>query len=167
VLLAAILFTTALADPASPPLPVRGKAVIAAKTFELHHAWIIRGPDHWEEGRMNTYIVMAADDISDELKKCPDVKCAIWDVLKNGLIMTSEGEGGFWVRAVHPQLAKEQQISARGWTATVDEPNHIVGRLHWEPQGKDPIILDLEIDAALLKSYPLPATPTPKPPGSR
>ena len=107
------------------------------------------------------YIVMAKDDISAALQKCPDVKCAIWDVLKNGLIMTSEGEGAFWVRAVHPQLAKEQQISARGWTATVDEPNHIVGRLHWEPQGKDPIILDLEIDAALLKSFPLPAKPTP------
>lgn len=106
---------------------------------------------------MNTYIVMAKDDISAELKKCPDVKCAIWDVLKNGLIMTSEGGGGFWVRAVHPQLAKEQQLSARGWTATIEEPNHIVGRLHWEPQGKDPPILDFEIDAALLKAFPLPA----------
>jgi hypothetical protein len=154
VLLAAILFTTAFADPASPPLPVRGKAVIAGRSFELRHAWIIRGPDHWEKGRMNTYIVMAADDISAELQKCPDVKCAIWDVLKNGLIMTSEGGGGFWVRAVHPQLAKEQQLSARGWTTTVDQPDHIVGRLHWEPQGKDPVILDLEIDAALLKSFP-------------
>ena len=163
MLFAAILLATALAEPArgAAPAPVRGKAVIAGTSFELRHAWIIRGPDHFEEGKMDTYIVMAKDDISTELSKCPTVKCAIWDVLKNGLIMTSEGEGAFWVRAVHPHLAKEQQISARGWTATVDQPDHIVGRLHWEPQGRNPIVLDLDVDAALLKSFPLPAPPNP------
>jgi hypothetical protein len=159
VLLAAIILTAALADPApltaATPIPVRGKAVIAGKSFELRHAWIIRGPDHFEKGQMNTYIVMAKADISAELKKCPDVKCAIWDVLKNGLIMTPEAGGGFWVRAVHPKLAKEQQLSGRGWTARVDQQDRIAGRLHWEPQGKNPVLIDLEIDAALLKSYPL------------
>jgi hypothetical protein len=158
-LLAAVFLATAFTDPKAPPSPspVRGRAVIAGQSFELRHAWIIRGPDHWEKGRMNTYIVMAADDISAELQKCPDVTCAIWDVLKNGLIMTTEKDGSFWVRALHPKLAKEQQMSARGWAATVDQPDRIVGSLHWEPQGENPIILDLEIDAALLKSFPLPA----------
>ena len=160
-LLAAVLLASGFADPASAPVPVKGKAIIAGQSFELNYAWIIRGPDHWIEGRMDTYIVMAKDDISPELLKCPTVKCAIWDVLKNGVILTPESNGFFWVRALHPQLAKEQQLSARGWTATVDEPNHIAGRLHWEPQGNNPIILDLEIDATLLKSFPLPTTPKP------
>ena len=158
MILTAILLAAAFADPAAH-VPVSGKAFIAGKSFELHYAWIIRGPDHFEEGKINTYIVMAKDDISLELQKCPTVKCAIWDVLKNGLIMTPEKDGFFWVRAVHPQLAKEHQLSARGWAATVDEPNRIAGRVHWEPQGKDPVILDLEIDAQLLKSFPLPAPP--------
>ena len=157
-LLAAVLVAAAFGD---APVPVRGKAVIAGKSFELRHAWIIRGPDHWVEGQLNTYIVMASDDISAELAKCSDVKCAIWDVLKNGMILQPEDGGAFWVRAVHPQLAKEQQLSARGWAATVNQPDHIVGRLHWEPQGKNPVVLDLEIDATLLKSYPLPAPSTP------
>lgn len=156
MILAAILLAAAFADPEAH-IPVSGRAIIAGKSFELHDAWIIRGPDHFEEGKIDTYIVMAKDDISSELQKCPNVKCAIWDVLKNGLIMTPEKDGGFWVRAVHPQLAKEQQLSARGWTATVDEPNRIAGRLHWEPQGQNPVVLDLEIDAVLLKSFPLPA----------
>jgi hypothetical protein len=159
-LLAAILLTAAFADPAAP-IPVRGRAVIAGQSFELHHAWLIRGPDHFEEGKMNTFIVMARDDISPELRTCPTVKCAIWDVLKNGVILQPEKDGSFWVRALHPKLAKEQQLAARGWTATVDQPDHIVGRLHWEPQGKDPVILDLEIDVALLKSFPPSASPTP------
>jgi hypothetical protein len=157
-ILYALILSIAFADPATPttPIPVKGKAIIAGRSFELHHAWIIRGPDHFEEGKINTYIVMAKDDISPELQKCPDVNCAIWQVLKNGLIMTPEKDGGFWVRAVHPELAKEQQLSGRGWTGTVDEPNRIVGRLLWEPQGKNPVTIDLEIDAALLKSFPLP-----------
>ena len=150
--LAAILLVAAFAEPAAP-VPVKGKAIIAGQAFELHYAWIIRGPDHFEEGKMNTFIVMARDDISAELSKCPTVKCAIWDVLKNGVILQPEKDGGFWVRALHPKLAREQQLSARGWTATVDQPDHIVGRLHWEPQGQDPPVLDLEIDAALLKSF--------------
>jgi hypothetical protein len=168
-LLAAVLLTTAFAGPTPAPdrIPVRGKALIAGKSFELRQAWIIRGPDHWVAGQLNTYIVMAKDDISAELEKCPDVKCAIWDVLKNGLILEPAEGGGFWVRAVHPELAKEQQLSARGWSATVDQPDHIVGRLHWEPQGKDPVVLDLEIDAALLKSYPLPPALTPTPAAPR
>ena len=156
VLIAASLAAASSAlgqQPVAPP-PVQGKAIIAGQAFELRHAWLIRGPDHFEEGKMNTFIVMAPDDISAELGKCPTVKCAIWDVLKNGVILQPEKDGSFWIRALHPKLAKEQQLAARGWTATVDQPDRIAGRLRWEPQGQDPPVLDLTIDARLLKAYP-------------
>jgi len=136
------------------PPPVQGRAVIAGQPFDLRHAWLIRGPDAFEPGKMNAFIVMAPDDISADLSKCPTVKCAIWDVLKNGVILQPEKDGSFWIRALHPRLAKEQQLSARGWTASIDQDVRVAGRLRWEPQGKDPPILDLTIDAALLKSYP-------------
>jgi hypothetical protein len=162
ILSAAMLLGTAIADPAAA-VPVRGKAVIGGKSFDLRHAWIIRGPNHFEPTRIDTYIVMSADDISSELSKCPDVQCAIFTTLKNGLIMTDEGSGGFWVRAVHPELPKEQQLSGRGWTATVNGPDRIAGRLVWEPQGNDPVVLNLEIDATLLKAFPAAVAPTPAP----
>jgi hypothetical protein len=138
-----------------PPPPVRGRAVIAGQAFDLRYAWLIRGPDAFEPGRLDTYVVMAPDDISAELARCPTVKCAIWDVLKNGVILEPEKDGGFWIRALHPKLAKEQQLSARGWAATIDRPERIAGSVRWEPQGQDPPILDLTIDATLLKSFPL------------
>ena len=151
-LLMAFAASNALAQQAPPP--VQGKAVIAGQAFDLRHAWLIRGPDAFEPGKMNTFIVMAPDDISAELGKCPTVKCAIWDVVKNGVILQPEKDGSFWIRALHPKLAKEQQLAARGWTATVDQPGRIAGKLHWEPQGQDPPTLDLTIDASLLRSYP-------------
>ena len=154
-----LLAADALAQQPPAPPPVQGKAIIAGQAFDLRYAWLIRGPDAFEPGKMNTFIVMAPDDISAELSKCPTVKCAIWDVLKNGVILQPEKDGGFWIRALHPRLAKEQQLAARGWTATVDQPGRIAGKLHWVPQGQDPPTLDLTIDAALLKSYPPEKTP--------
>ena len=152
--LSGLLAASALAQQAPSPPPVEGKAIIAGQAFELRYAWLIRGPDHFHEGKMNTFIVMAPDDISAELSKCPTVKCAIWDVLKNGVILQPEKDGGFWIRALHPQLAKEQQLAARGWTATVDQPGRVAGNVHWEPQGQDPPVIHLTIDAKLLKAYP-------------
>jgi hypothetical protein len=159
VVLSGLLAARALGQQPPAPPPVHGKAVIAGQAFELRYAWLIRGPDHFEPTKMNTFIVMAPDDISAELGKCPTVKCAIWDVLKSGVILQPEKDGSFWIRALHPKLVKEQQLAARGWTATVDQPDRIAGKLQWEPQGQDPPILDLTIDAALLKAYPPTATP--------
>lgn len=132
---------------------VSGKAVIAGQPFELRYAWVVRGPDHFEPKKTNTYIVMTSEDISAELSKCATITCAIWDVMKAGVILQPEKDGGFWIRALHPKLAKEQQLSGRGWKSTVDDSAHIVGTLKWEPQGSPTVALDLSIDAPLLKSY--------------
>ena len=151
---------------ASEAGPVQGKVVISGRSFDLRYAWVVRGPDHFEPSRTRTYIVMSADDVSDEIRKCPDVTCAIFGVLKDGLILEND-DAGFWIRAVNPAFAKEKQMSGpthddTGWTATVNQADRIAGHLRWVPQGVDPPILDFTVDATLLKEYPAPAGPTPR-----
>ncbi len=153
-----LALVTAIAPGATP---VSGSLRVGGKPLTLRHAWIVRGPDRLENSAIRTYVVMTTEDVSADISKCPNLDCALFDSVKSGLVL-GLFPAGYWLRAVHPEIRGEKQFSgpsqsSYGWKPRVQEHGRAAGRLLCE---FEPIVCDLEVDAALLREFPA-EKPTP------
>jgi hypothetical protein len=143
-----------------PPSRVRGKLVLKGKSLRFSHAWLVRGPDTFEESKPAAYLILASRDISGAIAACKDIHCVLWDAVTDGAVLepANDGHESFWLRVVSPELPKEQQLSGRRWTPEVDRRDRLSGRLHFSYANTGDEA-DLEIDAPLLKEFPVPPPP--------
>jgi hypothetical protein len=154
-----VLAAAAAAAPAASAKPasaVRGKLVLKGKTLSFPLAWLVRGPDTFDEKKPSAYLILSSRDISAAISACKDINCVVFDAVTDGAVLqpADDGHNSFWLRVKTPELAKEQQLSGRTWTATVDEPKRLAGKLQFSYENtKD--AADLEIDAVLVKEFPL------------
>ncbi|HKD11692.1 MAG TPA: hypothetical protein VKE50_06430, partial [Thermoanaerobaculia bacterium] len=125
-------------------------------------AWLVRGADTFDESKPSAYLILSSEDLSAAIAACKDLHCVLWDTVQNGAILqpVEDGHRSFWLRIVAPQLAKEQQISGRTWTPSVDRRDRLAGRLEFSYSnvGEE---ADLAIDAPLAREFPTPPTATP------
>jgi hypothetical protein len=148
-------------DAAAPA--VSGKLVVKGKTLAFTRAWLVRGPDTFDESKPGAYLILSSEDLSAAIAACKDLHCVLWDTVRNGAILqpVDDGHQSFWLRVVVPELAKEQQISGRAWTPSVDRRDRLAGRLQFSYSnvGEE---ADLTIDAPLSREFSTspPATPT-------
>jgi hypothetical protein len=141
------------APSANPATAVRGKLFLKGKTFNFPFAWLVRGPDTFDEKKTSAYLILSSRDISAAISACKDINCVIFDAVTDGAVLqpADDGHNSFWLRVKTP---KEQQLSGRTWTATIDEPRRLAGKLQFSYENtKDEA--DLEIDAVLLKEFPV------------
>jgi len=144
----------AVAGAASPAF--EGKAVVYGKTYAPKYAWMVRGASKLSPEKVETYVILSADDVSEKIRKCEDVTCAIWDAVTTGLVVQADATG-FWVLVLDPERKPSQHSGApTHWTETVHTPNRIAGRLLWKPDNGNPMF-DFQVDAALLKEWKTPA----------
>jgi len=148
----------ASAGAASPPF--EGKVVVKGKSYDLKYAWMVRGATKMSPNEVKTYVIAASEDVSEKIRKCEEVVCAIWDSVPNGIVIEPD-TGGWWI-LVHDPDRKPSQFSGptmhgTGWTETASTPDRLAGRLVWKPMGDDPIF-DFKVDAPLLKEFKKPPT---------
>ncbi len=135
---------------------VTGKLVLKGKSLALTHAWLVRGPDTFDRSKAAAYVVLASKDISEAILACGDIHCVVWDVVQEGAVLEPSGDGheSFWLRVVSSELEKEQQLSGRRFTPTIDRHDRLSGRLEFSyPTTGDEA--DLQIDAPLAKEFPV------------
>lgn len=157
------LLAAAAATGGEPVAPaVAGKLVVKGKTLSFARAWLVRGADTFDESKPSAYLILSNEDLSAAIAACKDLHCVLWDTVKNGAILqpVEDGHQSFWLRIVVPDLAKEQQISGRTWTSSVDRRDRLAGRLEFSYSnvGEE---ADLTIDAPLAREFPTPPTATP------
>jgi hypothetical protein len=154
---------TLLAAAAGGAPAVSGKLVVKGRTFVFSRAWLVRGADTFDESKPSAYLILSSEDLSAAIAACKDLHCVLWDTVKNGAILqpVEDGHQSFWLRVVAPELAKEQQISGRTWTSSVDRRDRLAGRLEFSYSNVAEEA-DLTIDAPLAREFPSspPATPT-------
>lgn len=141
---------------AKPAAAVRGKLFLKGKTLSFPLAWLVRGPDTFDEKKTSAYLILSSRDISAAISACKDINCVIFDAVTDGAVLqpADDGHNSFWLRVKTPELPKEQQLSGRTWTATVNEPKRLAGKLQFSYDNtKDEA--DLEIDAVLFKEFPV------------
>jgi hypothetical protein len=145
---------------ADPPAEVRGKLVLKGKSLAFSRAWLVRGPDTFDQNKPAAYLILASRDLSGAIVACKDIHCVLWDAVTEGAILepANDGHESFWLRVVSPELPKEQQLSGRRWTPEVDRRDRLSGRLYFSYANSGDEA-DLEIDAPLLKEFPAPPRP--------
>jgi hypothetical protein len=151
--LAAVVAPTPYAKPAAA---VRGKLFLKGKTLSFPLAWLVRGPDTFDEKKASAYLILSSRDIAAAISACKDIHCVIFDAVTDGAVLqpADDGHNSFWLRVKTPELPKEQQLSGRTWTATVDQHDRLAGKLQFAYENtRDEA--DLEIDAVLVKEFPL------------
>jgi hypothetical protein len=77
------------------------------------------------------YVLLSAADVGEAIRGCPRLECAVWDVLRDAVVIEPEENGHFWLRAVHPDVPGERQISYRGFEETARKPGRLAGRLEY------------------------------------
>lgn len=136
--------------------PVTGKLVIKGKSFSFNRAWLVRGPDTSDPSKPAAYLILSSQDLSKPIAACGGIRCVVWDVIKDGAVLepSDDGHESFWLRVVSPQLEKEQQLSGRRFTPAIDRHDRLSGKLEFSYTNTGDEA-DLEIDAALLKEFPV------------
>lgn len=154
--LGAIAGSSGFAAPAANA-GVHGKLVVKGKALEFSRAWLIRGSDTGDETKPGAYLLLSSRDVSAEIEACKDIRCAVFDVVREGAILEPIDDPGesFWLRVVAPGLPhREEQISGRTWTTSLDRHDRLSGKLHFlYANTRDEA--DLEIDAKLAKEFPV------------
>lgn len=154
---AGVLFCLiAIAWPPEPGAPVRGTLVIKGKSLIVSHAWLVRGPDTSDETKPSAYLILSSQDISAPIAACKDVKCVIWHAVTEGAVLQplDDGHDSFWLRVLSPDLPREEQLSGRRWLPSIDRHDRLSGKLQFHYSNTQDEA-DLEIDAALLKEFPV------------
>ena len=116
-----------------PSAAVRGRLSLKGKTLSFPFAWLVRGPDTFDEKKRSAYLILSDRDLSGAISACKDINCVIFDAVKVGAVLqpADDGHNSFWLRVVAPELPKEQQLSGRTWTSTIDEPKRLAGKLQF------------------------------------
>ena len=156
-ILALVVWGVAAAGRAAPP-QFEGTIVVKGKAYDVKYAWMVRGATRLSPEKLRTYVILSADDVSERIRGCETVTCAVWDAVTRGLVLEPDDDG-FWVLVLDPERKPFQMsgpsVYGSGWTETSRTPDRIAGRLLWRPDGGDPV-LDFKVDAALLKSWESP-----------
>jgi hypothetical protein len=103
---------------------VEGHGSRKGKTLTFRHAYLVMYGS-------KAYVLLSAEDVLDAIRACPRLECAVWDVLREGVVIEPDVNGDFWLRAVHPEVPGERQISYRGFEETAREPGRLAGRLEY------------------------------------
>ncbi len=152
-LLSAALSPSAGAASAAPAF--EGKAVVYGKSYQPKFAWMVRGASSLSPDEVKTYVILSVDDVSEKIRKCEDVTCAVWDAVTNGLVLECDDKG-FWVLVLDPERKPSQHsgpsVNGSGWTETAHTADHIAGKLVWRPMNGNPMF-DFQVNAALLKAW--------------
>jgi len=136
--------------------PIRGKLIVKGKNFSFTRAWLVRGPETSDETKPAAYLILSSADLSDAIKACPTLSCVLWDTVHEAAVLepVDERAESFWLRVVSSELAKEYQLSGRQWTPSVQTHDRLAGRLQYSYANTQDEA-DLEIDALLLKEFPV------------
>ncbi len=149
--LAAVLSAPAAATPPA----FEGKAVAHGKTFDLKYAWMVRGTSRLDPEKPKTYVILSTEDVSERIRHCENVTCAVWDAVRTGIVLEADGDG-WWVLVLDPDRKPSQfsggSVRGSGWTETARTPDRMAGTFVWRPAGDDPVF-DFTVDAALLKAW--------------
>ena len=142
--------------PAQTSTAVHGKLVVKGKAFSFTRAWLVRGPDTFDDTKRAAYLILSENDLSRAIQECPTLSCVLWDTVHEAAILqpVDEKAESFWLRVVSAKLAKEYQLSGRRWSPAVATHDRLSGRLQYS-YSNTVDEADLEIDAMLIKEFPV------------
>ncbi len=118
---------------------VEGHGSWKGKTLTFRHAYLLTYGS-------KAYVLLSAADVGEAIRGCPRLECAVWDVLREGVVIEPEENGDFWLRAVHPEVPGERQISYRVFEPTTRGRPPAVGNA-----GRSPAVT--QMDAPLVRRF--------------
>jgi len=152
------LIIAALSAPAAPLERAAGdraqgtlvvQAEDKALRVDLKHAYVVVGPDTFEENKTTRRLVFAADDLRTTIAACKDVRCAT-TISSDGLVLDLDdaGSSSYWAHVQPMQYSGS--LDAGGLVLHIDKPDRLTGTLKIDNSG---VTATIEFDAPLVKSF--------------
>jgi len=120
-----------------------------ALRVDLKHAYVVVGPDTFEENKTTRRLVFAADDLRTTIAACKDVRCAT-TISSDGLVLDLDdaGSSSYWAHVQPMQYSGS--LDAGGLVLHIDKPDRLTGTLKIDNSG---VTSTIEFDAPLVKSF--------------
>lgn len=119
-------------------------------SVELAHAYLISGPDSFDEKKMTRRIVFTKSDERATIEACEHVSCATLSSSDGMTIDLPEGSAPNWWAHVHPvQYSGTEDADAL--KLSVDTPERLAGSFKISTSA---VSASIVFDAPLVKSFP-------------
>jgi hypothetical protein len=146
------LTTLTAADKAKGNLTYRGPK----KTFTvaLTHAYLVKGPDTFEKGRIIRRLVFTTSDFSAAIKGEDALNGFDGKLMEGMIVELVDGPRlNYWVVLNNQLVQSSGVVEPTAFKATTDTPEHLAGRLLFDDSKSDGPKVDVEFDAPLLKTF--------------
>jgi hypothetical protein len=144
--------TAAAADNAKGSLTYKG----SKKTFALtlKHAYLVKGPDTFDEKKTVRRLVLTADDFSAAINGT-DALSGFDGSLNEGMIvdLVDGPRLNYWVVFNNQLVQYSGTVEPSALKAGTDKPDHVKGKLTFDDSAAGGAKVDVEFDAPLLKAF--------------
>ena len=172
-MLAALMLAASLSAGFAPPLlavtPVTpqktaGKVTVNGKPLGVNHAYLFHAPDNWEEGEINSVVLISAKPLDEaKLRQAKTLVEALQHAPQRVVVEARSG-GKADISICHPEFGDGMCYSttvsgADEWKEEPAAPGHFAGRLRvfggqaWKVFEKYDLFYDLTFDAAPIADF--------------
>ncbi len=152
-----LLGVAAVLATAAPVLAGSAKGTIAYKgtTATITHAYLVKGPDAFDDKKTIRRIIFTAGDLEPKLKACKAMSCSDGEVTEG---MTLDLDGGprinYWVALKGQTVQYSGTAEPSTLATTTDESGRIAGTFAVDATGAGGPKVNVQFDAPLLKEFP-------------
>ena len=164
-----LLVTAPLAAPLAAVTPVTpqktaGKVTVNGKPLGVNHAYLFHAPDNWEEGEINSVVLISAKPLDEaKLRQAKTLVEALQHAPQRVVVEARSG-GNADISICHPEFGDGMCYSttvsgADEWKEEPAAPGHFAGRLRvfggqaWKVFEKYDLFYDLTFDAAPVADF--------------
>lgn len=132
----------------------KGTMVNAKGTVAFQYAYLVKGPDSFDEKKVIRRLIFSSSDLSAKLQACAAMSCSDGGVTEG---MTVDIDGGprlnYWtvMKGGLVQYSGTQESSALKVSA--DDAKHLAGKLSFDGNASGGPKVDVDFDANLVKEF--------------
>ena len=127
---------------------------VGALSATLRYAWLVKGPDSVDPGKMVRRLILSAADIGAALQTCKTMMCAGGQVTEG---MTVDFDAGprldYWIALNGQKVQYSGTVTPDAFSARVNVARHLAGRLAIDDVAAGGPKVDVEFDVRLLKEF--------------
>jgi len=123
-------------------------------TLALKHAYLVKGPDMFDESKTVRRLVLTGDDFSASINKAEALGGFDGDLKEGMIVELADGPRlNYWV-VLNGQLVQYSgMVEPSAMAASTDKPDYLKGKLAFDDMSAGGAKVSVEFDAPLLKSF--------------
>jgi hypothetical protein len=123
-------------------------------TVALTHAYLVKGPDTFEEGKIIRRLVLTTSDFTAAIKKADALNGFDGELMEGMIVELVDGPRlNYWVVLNNQLVQSSGVVEPTALKSTADTPEHLAGKLRFDESSSDGPKVDVEFDAPLLKTF--------------